>query len=214
MKTTLSLDNARQWYPIFDAVHGFDHIERVYHLCEKIGAAEGADMGIVLTAVLLHDSQGSTPGGEERPNHHIASAEFAGKVLTDEGWLPERIQAVQHCIRAHRFRRNGEEPTTLEAKVLFDADKLDVLGAIGVARTLGYAIKIGTLFFSEPSEKFLTTGQEMAGETHSAYHEYLYKLCKISNLLYTTTARHLAEGRQRFLNQFFDELMAECRGVS
>jgi uncharacterized protein len=213
MKTMLSLNDARQWYPVFDSVHGFDHIERVFHLCEKIGSAEGADLEIVLTAALLHDSQGSTPGGEERPNHHITSAEFAGKVLAGQGWQPERIQAVQHCIRAHRFRHNGEEPNSLEAKVIFDADKLDVLGAVGVARTLGYACKIGTPFFSEPSEQFLTTDQETPGETHSAYHEYLYKLRKISNLLYTSTARHIAEERQLFLNQFFEELIAECRGV-
>jgi len=208
----LSLETARSWYSDFDPVHGFDHIERVYHLCEKIGRAEGADMEILLAAALLHDSQGSSPGGEMRSNHHLVSADFALQELEAEGWSEGNIQAVQHCIRAHRFRRKGEEPATLEAKVLFDADKLDVLGAIGTARTLGYALKAGTPFFSEPSLQFLHNGQEEEGETHSAYHEYLFKLRHISGLLYTRTGRNLAQERQRFLNQFFEELAAESRG--
>jgi len=58
----LTLDQARQWYPDVDAVHGFDHIQRVYGLCQRIGAQEGADMEILLAAALLHDSQGSHPG--------------------------------------------------------------------------------------------------------------------------------------------------------
>ena len=208
----LTLETARSWYPDFDPVHGFDHIERVFHLCEKIGESEGADMEIVLAAALLHDSQGSAPGGETRPNHHLISANFAVQVLSAEGWPEIRIQAVQHCIRAHRFRRNEEQPATLEARVLFDADKLDVLGAIGTARTLGYALKASTPFFGEPSRQFLQDGQEEEGEIHSAYHEYLFKLRHISDLLYTPSGRRLAQERQRFLNQFFEELAAECRG--
>ncbi len=208
----LSLEISRQWYSPDDAVHGFDHIERVYHLCEKLAEAEGANLEIVRAAALLHDSQGSAPDGSERPNHHLLSAEFAGHILKEEGWEDLRIQAVQHCIRAHRFRHNGEEPSTIEAKVLFDADKLDVIGAIGAARTLGYALKAGTPFFSEPSPRFIQTGEEEPGELHSAYHEYLFKLRKISSMLYTEAGRHLAVQRQIFLNQYFDELAAEYRG--
>ena len=207
-----TLESASQWYPIDDAVHGFDHIQRVYQLGQKLARAENADIEIVQAAALLHDAQGSAPDGSERANHHLLSAEFAGQVLKTEGWTQEKIQAVQHCIRAHRFRHNGEEPATLEAKVLFDADKLDVLGAIGAARTLGYALKAHTPFFCEPSAQFLKSGKEEMGELHSAYHEYLFKLSRISTLLYTKTGRDLAAHRQRFLNQFFDELAAEFRG--
>ncbi len=96
--------------------------------------------------------------------------------------------------------------------VLFDADKLDVLGAIGAARTLGYALKVRTPFFCEPSEQFLQSGNEIAGELHSAYHEYLFKLSKISACLYTKSGREMANHRQEFLNQFFEELAAEFRG--
>ena len=207
-----TLESVQKFYSADDAVHGYDHIERVYRLAQKLAAAENADTEIVEAAALLHDAQGSAPDGSERPNHHILSAEFAQQLLESEGWARERIEAVQHCIRAHRFRHNGEEPATMEAMVLFDADKLDVLGAIGAARTLGYALKASTPFFCEPSEQFLQGGNEIPGELHSAYHEYLFKLRKISACLYTKSGREMANHRQEFLNQFFEELAAEFRG--
>jgi len=71
---------------------------------------------------------------------------------------------VQHCIRAHRFRDDSEPPQTLEAKILFDADKLDVLGAIGAARTIAYAVLDGQPVYAEPSLRFRSTFQKEAGE--------------------------------------------------
>ena len=136
-----SIEQAHSWYLDGDPVHDFDHVMRVYRIAEKLALAEGADLEIIRAAALLHDSVGSAPGnpGEARAEHHILSAIFARQVLTEEGWAEERIQAVEHCIRAHRFRNKGEKPQTIEAQVLFDADKLDVLGAIGAARTIAYA---------------------------------------------------------------------------
>jgi uncharacterized protein len=208
----ITLESAREWYPAFDAVHGFDHIERVYRLCEKIGPPEGADMEILLTAALLHDVTDSHPDGVGRKNHHLRSAEFAEAVLSKDKWKPERIKAVLHCIRAHRFRK-GEEPLTIEAKVLFDADKLDVLGAIGVSRALAFAFQSKKPAFSEPSKKFITSGMKEEGELHSAYHEYIFKLKKIDEILITNTAKGIAHHRQAFLNDFFDVLADEMRNI-
>jgi uncharacterized protein len=133
-------------------------------------------------------------------------------VLAKEGWPAERIAAVQHCIRAHRFRDNREPPATIEAKVLFDADKLDVLGAIGAARTIAYAVLAGEPIYAEPSERFRSTGEKVPGEPHSAYHEYIFKLCKIKERLFTSTARRLAEERAAYLAGFFIQLGAEVKG--
>lgn len=207
-----TIEQAREWYIHTDAVHDFAHIERVYQLAERLAKAEGADIEIVHAAVLLHDVSGSTPGAEERANHHQASADFAAQVLAAEGWTPERIAAVQHCIRAHRFRGNRERPATIEAQVLFDADKLDVLGAIGVARTIAFAVLAGQPIYAEPSKKFLLTGKKEPGELHSAYHEYLFKLVKIKERLYTPTARSLAAARDEYIAGYFDRLGAEIRG--
>jgi uncharacterized protein len=206
----LTLNDARQWYSADDEVHGFGHIRRVYKLCECIGQAEGADMEVLLTAALLHDSQDSHPGGGNRDDHHLRSAEFAGKLLKELGWDEIRTQAVQECIIAHRYRKN-DVPGSLEAKVLFDADKLDVLGAIGVVRALAYAFQVRVPAFYEPSQSYLQNWEKEKGEPHSAYHEYLFKLKKISSILLTPTARLIAESRQKFLDDFFEELAAEMR---
>lgn len=207
-----TLEQAKQWYPQIDPVHGFDHILRVYHMAERLAQAEGADLEIVHAAALLHDSRGSDPNSGERLSHHEASARFAGLVLADEGWLEERIAAVQHCIRGHRYRGGAENlPQTIEAKVIFDADKLDVLGAIGVARTIGYAVQAGQPIYAEPSPEFLHSGQKIAGEPHSSYHEYLFKLRKVKDRLFTDTARQIAESRHQFLTEFYVQLGAEIR---
>lgn len=206
-----SIEQARAWYPDYDPVHGFDHILRVLHLAERLAIAEGADLEIVRAAVLLHDASGAETGGAGRAEHQHHSADFAKTILATEGWPPERIAAVQHCIRAHRFRGN-EAPQSLEAKVLFDADKLDVLGAFGVARTLAYDVVMHWPFHAEPSAQFKATGEKDDGEIHSSYHEFLFKLSKIKDRLHTATARQIAEERQQFLNDFFVQLDAEARG--
>jgi uncharacterized protein len=185
-------------------------------MAEHIALAEGADLEIVRAAALLHDAIGSAPGSdteEQRHNHHGSSADFAAQVLQQEGWPEERIGAVQHCIRAHRFRFTTDRPDTLEARVLYDADKLDVLGALGIARTIAYASLAGQPFYAEPSKQFLDTGKELPGEAHSAYHEYLFKLIKIKDTLHTASAREIAESRHAFLVKFFTELVEEASGV-
>lgn len=210
----LTLERAREWYPQRDPVHGFDHIQRVYLMAERLAKAEGADLEIVRAASLLHDIEGSHPAGDERHNHHQQSADIAAEILREEGWPPERIAAVQHCIRAHRYRDNREPPATLEAKVIFDADKLDVLGAIGVVRVLGYAIQAGQPAYAEPSQRFLETGEEEPGEPHSAYHEHLFKLRKVKDRLFTPAARAIAEQRHDFLEAYFTKLSSEFHGES
>jgi uncharacterized protein len=205
-----TLEQAQSWYAA-DPVHGFDHILRVYQTAERLAQAEGADLEIVRAAALLHDVEESHASGE-RATHHHRSADFAAQVLRGEGWPEDRIAAVQHCIRAHRFRNTGEAPQTMEAKVLFDADKLDVCGAIGVARTLAYALQANAPFYSRPSQIFLTTGKTEPGESHSAYHEYLFKLRHVKDRLFTDSGRALAEGRHRALCAFFEQLADEMEG--
>lgn len=208
----LTLETARAWYAHVDAVHDFSHIERVYKMSERLALAEGADLEIVHAAALLHDADGTAPGSQDRLEHHLRSAEFAGRILHEEGWPEERILAVLHCIRAHRFRDDKEPPATPEAKCIFDADKLDVLGAIGAIRVAVYAALAGTPFYSLPSQQFIETGKEAEGELHSAYHEHLFKLKKIEKKLYTHTAREIARGRSQYLDGFFEQLIAEING--
>ena len=208
-----TLAQSRAWYPPNDPVHGFDHVLRVYRMAERLARAEGADLEIVRAAALLHDAQGSaTQGGDAgRVDHHQASADIARQVLLEEGWPGDRIAAVQHCILAHRFR-DDTRPQTLEAQVIFDADKLDVIGAIGVVRTVAFDVVVGQPVYAQPSDLFLETGEKEPGEPHSSVHEYLFKLSKIKDQLHTETARQIAEERHRFMHAFFERLDAEMQG--
>ena len=122
----IDIEEAKRYYTGHDSAHGFDHVLRVYYLAERLALAEGANIEIVRAAVLLHDATGDQASGEEQETrhiHHLASAKFAQQILQLEGWSPELIEAVQHCIRAHRFRDETVQPETIEAKVVFDADK-------------------------------------------------------------------------------------------
>jgi uncharacterized protein len=183
----------------------------VLHLAEELGAELEADLEILRAAALLHDAAGAHPGEGERGKHQDASAAFAQQVLREEGWPAGRIEAVVECIRSHRFR-SGSPPRTLEAKILFDADKLDVMGAFGVARTIGYALQAGQPAFAQPSPGFLESGVAEPGEPHSAYHEYLFKLRHVRERLLTEPARRRADRRHRVLTEFFDQLASEARG--
>lgn len=206
-----SFDQLRNWYPLNDPVHGFDHVLRVYRLAERLAQAEGADLEIVRAAALLHDANGN-PESAMRHDHHLQSAEFAGQMLRAEGWDEKRIAAVQHCIRSHRFRDTNELPQTIEAQVLFDADKLDAIGAVGVARAIAYATLEGQPAYAAPSQRFLTFGQREPGEPHSAYHEYLFKLTRIQERLNTATGRALAKERHARMVEFFERLAEETLG--
>jgi uncharacterized protein len=110
----------------------------------------------VRAAALLHDVEGTAPGEAARANHHHASADFAAAVLADEGWP---VKTHRRCAALHSgppLSRQSRTTSTIEAKVLFDADKLDVLGAIGAARVVIYAAIAGQPLYVEPSERFCT----------------------------------------------------------
>lgn len=206
-----TIDQARGWYAASDQVHDFDHVIRVYKLAEVLAEKESADLEIVRAAALLHDAEDASGGDEGRLAHHEAAAAFAGKILAEEGWPAERIQAVQDCILSHRFR-TGSAPETLEAKVLFDADKLDAIGAVGVARALAYAVLDGQPLYAPPSRTFIETLKTEPGEAYTAYHEHLFKLSKIRECMQTRSGRQMAEERHNFMQSYFDQLTAEVEG--
>jgi uncharacterized protein len=217
-----TIEQAREWYPASDPVHGFDHVLRVYRLAERLAQAEAADLEIVRAAVLLHDAgpgktgaagfSGEAGDDENRNNHQHVSAEFARVILRAEGWSPERIEAVVHCVRSHRFRDSSEQPDSIEAKVVFDADKLDAIGAMGAARAISYAVLHNQPVYAPASRDFLNTGKTNPGEPHSSYHEHLFKLRRIKDRLLTPSGRMIAEERHRFLEEFYERLVAEIDG--
>jgi uncharacterized protein len=204
----ITVDAARHLYADGNAGHDFDHVLRVLASAEHIGAAEGADMRVVRAACLLHDV--ARPEADAAGACHAEwGARRARHILAE---FPEPlVGAVAHAIAAHRFRGQSR-PETLEAQVLSDADKLDAIGAIGVARAYAIAGAERQHLWSSVQAGDYTDVRDIPPDEHTPVHEYLFKLRALRDRLYTPTARSIAEGRHRFMAQFFDELDCEVNG--
>ena len=217
MDSPISISAARELYADGGSSHDFDHILRVTALAERIALAEGADLAVVRTAALLHDVAES----QGRANHHLASAARAREILRDglNRQPADFVEAVAHAIAAHRFRTEPA-PATLEAQVVFDADKLDITGAIGVARAFAYAGERGNALWNTPWRTIAAGGGDARsqpaalGAAYTPSHEFVYKLDRITERLYTATARAIAHDREAFIRAFFDRLDAEAAGLA
>ena len=204
----INVESARRYYEGADAIHDFDHVLRVLALAERLAQQENADLEIVRTATLLQDvARGH--GDRLVADHAQAGAEFARELLA--GHPPEKVEAVAHAVAAHRFR-TGPPPQTLEAQVLHDADKLDAIGAIGVARAFAYGGYEGQRLWADVPPDYHES--QATRHQHTPVHEYQIKLSKIKDRLLTESARKLAEDRHTFMVTFFEQLDQEVRGLA
>jgi len=206
----ITIIEARRYYEGADVVHDFDHVLRVLALAERIGQAEGADLEIVRTAALLHDA-GREQAEADGLDHAAFAADRAREILA--GQPPAKVEAIAHAIAAHRFR-TGPEPATLEARVLFDADKLDVIGAMGVARAFAYGGAHGQRLWAPVGAvdvaRWLEEGDDP--HDHTPVHEFVVKLSRVKERLFTPTGRAIAEERHAYMVAFFERLAAEVQG--
>lgn len=182
-----------------DAAHDFDHVLRVLANATHIGRAEQANMDVLHTATLLHD----VARADQRrtgQDHAAEGARQAKNLLQQLNQPDDFIEAVCHAIATHRFRSNNP-PQTLEAKILYDADKLDSIGAVGVARVFAYGGYLNRPLWAEDD----------AGH-HTSLQEFRVKLSKIKDRLFTATAREIADQRHNFMVNFFRQMSAEISG--
>ena len=189
-----------------DLAHGFEHVQRVYHLALHLSEQEQADGLIVGMAALLHDLGRTTRG----PAHsHIArSARLAKKMLAGYDLPPQTLQAILHAIQAHGYR-HGIEPATLEARVLYDADRLDSLGAGGVMRWAmntkhGHWPEMRTYHPDDP----FALWREPDGQRY-LLDRFFTKLLKLQEAMTTTTGQAMAARRIAFLHLYLQELLHE-----
>lgn len=193
----LDPEAVRPLYVERDPAHDFEHILRVMHLAERIARMEGADRAVVRAAALLHDVR----RGEN--DHAAASAAFARRWLSEQGAPPEFIEAVAHAIEAHRFRET-RAARTLEARALFDADKLDALGIIGLARLFAYS--------GAHRHPLWMPVREEEGDAGSAAHEFFHKIRFLPERMQTETGRRWAEVRLERMRKAIEWLEMEMRG--
>ena len=205
----ITIDQARAYYHGAESAHDFDHVLRVLACAEHLARAEGATLSIVRAAALLHDiarADEDTTGGD----HALMAAERAEAILLERGVAAGDARTVAHAIAAHRFR-SSTPPQTIEAKVLFDADKLDSIGAVGVARAYQVSGALNQRLWSEVLPDAMATRNQRNSD-HSAYAEFVVKLSKVRERLYTDTARKIAEERHAFMTDFFARLELEIKG--
>ena len=189
-----------------NSCHEWEHTERVFNLTLSIGEKEGADLEILSLAAILHDIGRKDDDGII--DHAERGAVLAQEILERYNYPSEKIEKICHCIKAHRYR-NDNIPETLEAKVLYDADKLDAIGAIGIGRAFSYAGHIGAKVHNKEVD---VANTEEFSLDDTAWREYEVKLKYIKDKLFTKEGRRIAEGRHAFMEQFFERLNREVDG--
>jgi uncharacterized protein len=189
-----------------DPAHDLQHILRVYKNAELIGKREGADMEVLLAAVLLHDIVVYPKGSAKSSKSADDSADMAEKILKGYGVSKEKIDRISYCIRTHSYSRRLV-PATLEGKILQDADRLDALGAIGIARTFSVGGSEDRMFYN-PEDPFWKTGREPDDWQWTLDH-FQAKLLGLKDSMHTKAAQEMTEERTRFMEQFIEQLKKE-----
>jgi uncharacterized protein len=191
-----------------DGAHDLSHLQRVWHNVRLIQAQEGGDLPVMLAATLLHDCVAVEKNSPLRSQASRLAAEKATALLTALNWPAAEVSAVNHAIEAHSFSANIT-PTTLEAKIVQDADRLDSLGMLGVARTFYTAGRMGSALYDpvDPEAKARDYDDKRFCLDH-----FQTKLLHLADGFQTPTGQHLAQLRHQRLKGFM-ELFKEEIGV-
>ncbi len=190
--------------------HDWEHTNRVLNMALHIGKKEKANLEILELAALLHDiGRPEEHKSKGKLDHAEIGAQKAEKILKRHGVDLKKIEKIVHCIRCHRFRGKNI-PKSLEAKVFFDADKLDSSGAIGIGRAFFWASQVGAKLHNDKGCDIKKTKEYSQEDT--AYREFIVKLRHIRDRMLTHEGKRIAEHRHRFMIYFFKELEKETEG--
>lgn len=191
--------------------HDFEHTLRVFNLCLHLAQFEkNVDMEILEAAAILHDIAREDENNNPDIDHAIEGAKKAKDILCELGFSPEKILAIQHCIEAHRYR-NKVEAESIEAKILYDADKLDSTGAIGIARAMAWVGRNNKQIYTSPQETNTAIVNNFKN-ADSPQTEYEVKVKLISEKMFTSEGKRIAQERTVFYKDFLDRLAQEVLG--
>lgn len=190
-----------------DSAHDKEHVYRVlYNALEIANTEDNVDYDVLIGACLLHDI--GRKEQYENPDlcHAMVGAEKAYNFLVEHGFEASYAERIKECIQTHRYRKNNE-PRSLEAKILFDADKLDATGTIGIARTLIYKGIVSEPIYSVLPNGLVSNGE---GDTNpSFFQEYKYKLENVYEKFYTSKGKEIAYERKHSAVEFYNSLYRE-----
>lgn len=189
-----------------DAAHDLGHVRRVVSRARRLAEVEGADLGVVVPAAWLHDCVVVPKGHPDRARASALAAEAAVRWLGGRGFPADRLAAVAHAVEAHSFSA-GVAPRTAEAAVVQDADRLDALGAIGLARCYATAGATGAAL-AHPTDPLHRTDRPLDDRRFATDHVFA-KLLRLPETMRTAAGRREAERRTAFLRAFLDQLADE-----
>ena len=184
-----------------DGAHDAAHLQRVWKNATAIQALEGGDPEILVAAVLLHDCVAVEKDSPQRALASWLAAEKASRLLAKQDWPQARIAAVAHAIESHSYS-GGIQPESLEAKILQDADRLDSMGFVGVARCFYTAGRMGSALYNPDPDHRLD-------DRRYALDHFYTKLLKLSGSFQTATGQRMAAERDVRLRQFLENFQAE-----
>lgn len=196
---------AREAARTAEPAHDLGHVRRVAVSAKAIAEAEGADLTVVLPAALLHEMVSLPKDHPDSPRSGALCAERAADVLRGEGYPEPLIKPIAYCIRVHPFSL-GVVPETLEAKVLQDADRLDALGAVGIARCFAVGAVLNRPFY-DPEDPFARA--RLLDDKRWTLDHFYKKLLHLPETLHTETAQAMARERRAFLEAFLAQLGRE-----
>lgn len=205
---------AKSYFNNGDGSHDWSHIERVYNSAIKIAKEENANLDVVKIAVYLHDiGRNDEIKSRGKICHAEKGAEIAKKMLSKYDIDEKLIENIIHCILSHR-NRNNYKPKTIEAKIIFDADKLDSIGAVGIARDFLFAGIYNAPLYTGREKEILKNADNYAyTRDDTALLEYYYKLSKIKDKIITKTAKKIAQDRHNYMKEFFERFNKEIKGI-
>ena len=181
-----------------DGSHDVGHLARVWANARVILAVEGGDGEVLAASVLLHDCVHVEKSSPLRSQASRLAAERGRGILGEMGWERSRIEAVAHAIEAHSFSA-GIAPVTVEARILQDADRLEAIGAIGVARCFYTAGRMGSALYDRDDPRGERRGYD---DRAFAIDHFRTKLLTLEGGFQTATGARLARERTQFLADF------------
>jgi uncharacterized protein len=191
-----------------DPAHDLSHIVRVCSNARKIGEREGANMQVLMLAAMLHDA-GSQPKGADEPQQSVSESSRAAEDFMKKKGVPEDvIDQVLYAIDVHRFSK-GICPTTLEARILQDSDRLDAIGAIGIARVFLTGGSLGRELY-HPLDPFCRTREP--DDLKWNLDHFFAKLLRLEVGMHTETAKDMAAKRAEVLRRYLGDLEMEIQG--
>ncbi|MEC7710949.1 MAG: HD domain-containing protein [Thermoproteota archaeon] len=184
-----------------DPAHDFEHIMRVYRNAERICKAEKGNKKLILSAVLLHD----IIKNKNQNDSALKSAKFAEKILKENRFSSDEIMVISDAIKEHSFSK-GKIPSTTEGKILQDADRLDAIGAIGLARVFSFSGSNNRSFY-DPKDPF--SKNRNFNDNKWAIDHFFKKLLHLEQKMNTKTGKLLAKKRTKILKNFLKEIKNE-----